>query len=146
TVSPLGGGSGRLPEQGILPLREASSPSARIAGRVFTASRHGTLRLRVSCPATVVSCSGRIVLRARTAIAAGASPSAKVNTVLLTLAAGSFTIRGGQLRTLTMRLSAEARLLLARRHVLEARATIASRDPAGLAQTAHTTVTIRAPR
>jgi iron transport multicopper oxidase len=146
TVSTLGGGSGRLPEQGILPLRETGSPSARIAGTVFTASRRGMLKLRVGCPAAVVICSGRIVLRARTAIAAGASPSAKGNTVLLTLAAGSFAIRGGQVRTLTMHLSAKARALLARRHVLNAQATIASRDPAGLSHTAHATVAIRAPR
>jgi hypothetical protein len=62
---------------------------------------------------------------------------------VVTLARGSFALGGGQTRTLTLHLSARARALLARVHLLKATATIAARDPAGLTHTARAAVTIR---
>ncbi len=136
-----------LPEQGVLPLREtavAPSPDARLAGTSFTETRSGTLRLRVSCPVTVSSCSGKIALALRVSRPVSSGGAGSRRSVLLTLAAGSFTVRGGQDGTVTVRLSAQARALLARLHVLRALVTISAHDPAGLAHTAHATITIRA--
>jgi hypothetical protein len=64
----------------------------------------------------------------------------------LILASGSFTVAGGRVATVRLRLSVKARALLVRNHVLRARATVVARDPAGVTHVAHTIVTIRAVR
>ncbi len=143
--SQVAGGQVGLPEQGVLPIRESAapqSPDAGLAGAVFIASRHGTLTLRVSCPGTVSSCNGRVVLQVRTT----KPPAGSRRSVLLTLATGSFALRGGQVRSVTLHLSASARALLSRLRVVKAQAIVAARDSIGLMHTARATITIRAPR
>src|ERR1035437_4967884 len=80
-----------------------------------------------------------------TAVSASATShkSKKPKAAILTLAAGSFKVTGGHATTVKLHLSAKARTLLARTHVLHARATIVARDPAAT-RTTQTTVTIRA--
>jgi hypothetical protein len=65
---------------------------------------------------------------------------------VLTLAAGSFTVAGGEVRAVTLHLSAKARALLARSHTLRARATLLAHDPQGASHTTQTIVTLRAPK
>ena len=48
--------------------------------------------------------------------------------------------------TVTLRLTAKARVLLAREHTLRARATLLAHDLQGASHTTHTTVTLRAPK
>jgi hypothetical protein len=62
---------------------------------------------------------------------------------ILTLASGSFTLAGGQVKVITLHLSTKARQLLKRSRVLRARATIVARDSSGVAHTTATVVTLR---
>jgi hypothetical protein len=96
----------------------------------------------VSCPAGETSCAGTITLRTVTAVSA--SPRRKGKPAVLTLAAGSFTVPGGKIKAVTLRLSKKARALLTRTHLLRARATIVAHDPAGATHTTQTIVTLHA--
>jgi hypothetical protein len=69
--------------------------------------------------------------------------SAGKRKAILTLATATFTLTGGQVKSLTLHLSAKAKALLARSHVLKARATIIARDSQGSVHTTQTTVTLR---
>ena len=62
---------------------------------------------------------------------------------MLTLAAGSFTVVGGQIEAVTLRLSARARALLARAHVLRVAGDVLAHDPAGATHTTQAIVTLR---
>lgn len=132
--------------QGVSGVREGAAPrgpSATLARTALNESRRGTVAVRVSCPAWEQSCLGAVILKA-TMRTRGARRSAVARSVVLTLASGSFVLNGGQTRTLTLRLSARARALLTRVHLLKAAATIAARDPAGLTHTVRAAITIRA--
>ncbi len=135
---------GPAPAQGISGASESSrrGPLATLARSALKASRRGTVAVPVSCPAWEQSCLGTVTLKA-TMRTRGARRSTVARSVVLTLASGSFVLSGGQTRTLTLRLSAKARALLGRVHLLKAAATIAARDLAGLSHTARAAVTIR---
>jgi hypothetical protein len=121
-------------------------PDAELASVSLTASPSGTVIVRVSCPADESSCSGRVTLRTLSAVVAGAGAhqSKNAKAAILTLAIGSFKAAGGRVTTVRLRLSAKARALLARAHLLRARATVLAHDPAGATHTAQSVVTIRA--
>jgi PKD repeat protein len=110
-----------------------------IAGTSLSVSPRGMFPLKVNC-AGQSACSGTVTLRTLKAVAAGKHKS------VLTLAKGSFSIAGGKIKVLTLRLSARARSLLAHMHLLRARATIAGRDSTGVAHTTQFTVTLRPAR
>ncbi|MGO9248280.1 MAG: choice-of-anchor D domain-containing protein, partial [Solirubrobacteraceae bacterium] len=133
------------PVSGVLPDLESLAPpmlpDAVLASAALTASPSGTLSIKVSCPAGVTDCAGTVTLRTLSAVATSTRPRSKKS--ILTLAAGSFTVDGGRVANVKLHLSAKARALLARAHVLRARATIAAHDSAGIAHTTHTIVTIR---
>ena len=76
----------------------------------------------------------------QTAGAVVASARARV----LTLASGPFKVAGGKVVTVKLHLTRKARRLLARKHVLRVRVTIASHDPAGATHTGRTTASLRA--
>jgi hypothetical protein len=135
---------GPTPAQGISGANESRrrGPLATLARTALSESRRGTVAVRVSCPAWEQSCLGRVVLKATTGTR-GARRSSVARSVVLTLATSPFALGGGQTRTLTLHLSAKARALLSRVHLLNAAATITARDPAGVTHTAHTNVTIR---
>ncbi len=65
---------------------------------------------------------------------------------MLTLTTGSFAVAGGEVKTVTLRLSRTARTLLARWHVLRVRTTIVAHDSAGATHTWQTIATLRAPK
>ena len=60
----------------------------------------------------------------------------------LCLASGSFSVAGGQAKTLTLRLSAKAKSLLKKRHSLRALATVVAHDSA-VTRTTKSIVTLR---
>jgi len=117
---------------------------ASVTGTSLTASAQGTVGVKVGCPAGESSCTGTITLKTLTAVsAARARQSKKPKAGILTLAAASFKVAGGQVATVKLHLSAKARRLLAHTHVLRVRATIVSHDPAGAPHTTQAVVTIR---
>jgi hypothetical protein len=142
--------AGTSPSQGVLSATEHRTPPAPAAGLASTslsASSSGTVSVKVSCPAGVTVCVGKITLRTLTATAATKGrQSKKPKAAILTLAAGTFTLAGGRATTVKLHLTAVARTLLARTRVLRARATIVAPEPAGAAHTTQTTVAIRAAR
>jgi Subtilase family len=137
-----------VPGQGVSASQTRKTrpvPDAELASTSLTASSSGTVFVEVSCPAAETSCAGTVTLRTLSAVSADASAhdSKEAKASILTLASGPFKVAGGRATRVKLRLSAEARALLARGHVLRARATVFARDPAGTTYTAQTTVTIR---
>ena len=135
----------------MLPSEEHKTPpvpDAELASASLTAGSSGTLSLEVRCPAAAGSCTVTITLRTLAAVSAEttARQSKKSKAAILTLATGSFKIAGGRVTKVKLHLSAKARTLLARTHVLHAGATIFARDPAGATHTTQSTITIRAAR
>ncbi|HYM67203.1 MAG TPA: hypothetical protein VEW68_07925, partial [Patescibacteria group bacterium] len=82
-----------------------------------------------------------LTLRTLGAVTAGVAQAAR--RAILVLATGSFTVPGGKVSAVTLHLSAKARALLARLHVLRARAMIVAHDPAGATHAGQTIVTLR---
>ncbi len=128
---------------GIKELKEGS-PEARIASASLIVSRAGALVVKVECPSGEISCTGTITLRTLKAVLAGVpGREAKPKAAVLTLATGSFTVAGGHSKALTLDLSQTARKLLARSHVLRARAIVVAHNPAGATHTDQAIVTLR---
>jgi len=131
---------------GVLGAKEGF-PNATLASTSLAVSSSGAFIVRIACPVLETSCTGTITLRTLRAVRAGvAGREAKQKATVLTLAAGSFTVAGGQSRALTLHLSTSARKVLSSSHVLSARATIVAHDPAGATHTGQTVVTLRAPQ
>jgi hypothetical protein len=130
-------------KSGVLGAKEGS-PDASIASTSLQASASGAVTIKVTCPAGVSSCAGTVTLRTLNAVNASVAGAAKSKGSVLTLASGSFNVPGGGVKTVTLHLSAKARALLARLHVLRVRATIIAHDPAGGAHTGQTVATLRA--
>ncbi len=130
----------------VLGAKEGS-PDATLASTSLSVSSSGAFVVKIECPAGETSCTGTITLRTLHAVSAGSSGGkGKSKPAVLTLAAGSFTVAGGQTKVVTLHLSATARKLLARDHTLSARATIVAHNPTGGAHTGQTTVTLHAPK
>lgn len=131
---------------GVLGAKEGF-PNATLASTSLAVSSSGAFVVKIQCPALETRCTGTITLRTLRAVRAGvAGRNAKQKAAVLTLAAGSFTVAGGQSRALTLHLSTSARKLLSSSHVLSARATIVAHDPGGATHTGQTVVTLRAPQ
>ena len=139
---------GVLSGQSLLPSKESlapPSPDAELVHTALAASHAGVVSVRVSCPVPESRCFGRIALRRLTVIRVIAGHRPKTSkVVVLTLAAGSFSVAGGHVSSVKLHLSAQAQALLARVHVIQGRATIVAHDSLGAIHTALTTVTIRA--
>jgi hypothetical protein len=133
---------GALLQGPIAPL----SPDAELTSVTLAAGPAGTVNVSVSCPVMEIRCGGTVTLRTLTAVRAATGHRRNLKAAFLTLATGSFTVAGGRVATVRLRLSVKARALLARNHVLRARATVVAHDPAGVTHVAHTIVTIRAVR
>jgi hypothetical protein len=149
---PQGSGSqGASPGGGVLPSQESKAPpvpDAKLASTSLTVSPSGVVILKVSCPTGETSCTGTVTLQTLNAVSASATgyQSKQQKAAVLVLAKGSFTVVGGKVKAVTLHLSAKARLLFARTHVLRVRATIAAHGPAGATHTTQTIVTLRAPK
>ncbi len=142
------GGAGASSGQGVLSSQQRKAPAvpdAKLASTSVGVNRSGLAIVRVSCPTGVASCTGTVVLRTLEATGATA-PRRSTNrrAAVVTLARGSFAVAGGRVKAVTLHMSKKARLLLARAHVLRARATVAAHDSAGATHTARTIVTLRA--
>ncbi len=118
---------------------QAGPPAAMLASTSLGVSSNGTFDVKVTCPANATSCAGTITLRTLTAVSAGAHKRKAV----LTLASASFSLAGGQAKVVALHLSAAARALLARAHVLRAKTTLLAHDSAGTTHTTQVVVTLR---
>jgi PKD repeat protein len=118
------------------PTTSVLSYNANLAGTSLAVSPTGALVLKVACLGQS-SCKGTVTLRTLNAVSAGARKA------VLTLATGSFTAAGGHVVAVTLHLSAKARKLLAKLHVLRARAMIVARDSEGKVHPMRATVTLR---
>lgn len=129
----------------VLGAKEGS-PDAVIASTSLQASGSGVVSVKISCPTGVSSCEGTVTLRTLNAVIAGVAGAAKVKAAVLTLATGSFAVPGGEVRTVTLHLSAKARTLLGRSHALHVRVTIVAHNPAGGTHTGYVVATLHAPK
>jgi len=134
------------PNGGVLnniTTKTPTTPDASLASNSTTVSASGAFTLKVSCPAEAGSCTGTVTLKTAKAVVASAGHSAKNKAKILTLAVGSFTVGAGQVKTITLHLSAGARALLARTHLVSARVTIVAHGPSGLTHTTTVSLTLR---
>jgi cell wall-associated NlpC family hydrolase len=135
--------SSGTPGDGVLGTKEQVSPSAhvaRLANTSIAASRNGTITVKIACPNSTGTCTGKVTVKTLMAVlAANAGHHGKV---ILTLASGNFTAPAGRTSSVALRLSANGRSLLARTRTLRARVTVTGWAPKGIQQT---TVTIHAP-
>lgn len=115
------------------------SPIATVTGTSLAVTAAGAFPVKVSCPSGETSCTGTILLKTISAVAAGGKKKA-----ILTLASGSFSVTGGATKTVTLHLSAKARALLAHSHSLRAKATLVAHDASGASHTTVVTVTLKA--
>ncbi len=113
---------------------------AELTSTTLVVSSGGELNVRLRCPAADAGCRGTITLQTLGAVTAGSHSSGKR---ILTLAAGSFTVRHAGVASVKLRLSGRARKLLTRSRVLRARATLLTRGPAGAVYAWQATVTLR---
>ena len=134
----------QLPGQGTLAFQEhkAPVPDAELASRSLRVSPSGAVSVEVACPTAESRCTGTVTLRTLNASAARGR-SKKRKPAILILAVGSFSVTGGKVTTVRLHLTAAARALLARKHLLRARATIIAHDSTGATHTSQTSVTIR---
>ena len=119
---------------------KAAVPAAVLRGSSLRAGRRGFVLVRIACPAGETRCEGVVRLRTLSAGIGGSGASARV----LTLASGRFTVAGGRVTALRLRLTRRARVLLARRGHLRVRVLILAHDPAGASHTGHVTATLHA--
>jgi hypothetical protein len=114
----------------------APAPSARLANASLVASSGGVVRLVVICRGAA-SCTGTVTLRGNPARARshGTHQAGGPAATTITLATGSFAIGAGHQKTLTLRLNARGRALLARSRQLSVIAAIAAHGPTGASKT-----------
>ncbi len=123
--------------KGVLHAKETHNPEAKVAGASVSVGKTGSFALKLTCPAGQSECVGTVTLRTLSAV------SAKKKTIL-TLASVSFSLTGGQLKSVTLHLSAKAKSLLAHMHTLRALATVVAHDASGTTRTTRATVTLKA--
>ena len=124
----------------------AAVPDAELASTTLLLDATGPVALKISCPPRESSCAGTVRLRTLGAVAAGAAGTPSRGAAILTLARGSFTVTGGRSKRIVLALSAQARALLSRSHMLRVRVTIAAHDPAGASHTSQRPATLRLAR
>lgn len=129
----------------VLSVKE-HSPDATIADTKLQVSASGAVRIKIDCVAGASVCTGTLTLRTLNAVIASAGHAGKTKAAILTLAAGSFTVPGGEVKTVTVHLSAKARDLVSRSHTLRVRARVVAHNPAGATHAMQTTVMLRAPK
>ncbi len=118
-----------------------ATPTVTIASNSLAVAASGAFTVKLSCPGAASQCAGTITLKTLTAVAAHSARAAKK--AILTLATGSFTITGGASKVVTLHLSAKAKKLLAKLHVVRARITIAAKNPQGATHTTTAVVTLK---
>jgi hypothetical protein len=118
--------------QGLSPFVQSSQLPATVSlmATNLSVSRLGSVAVRLRCPASA-GCVGTMTLRSLHAVLAraGHALAAQARRQIVTLAHGSFNLPAGAGRTLSLRLSATGRRLLAHAHRLAGRLTIATLTP-----------------
>jgi hypothetical protein len=125
--------------QGVAAFQAHASapvPDALLSDTALQVSPSGVFTAQISCPAGETECAGTVTFRSFNAI----RTSARSKPAILALASGSFTIRGGAVKAITLHLSSAARTLLSRLHLLKARATLLAHDAAGVTHSSRATV------
>jgi iron transport multicopper oxidase len=121
------------------------TPNAELTSAALAASPAGTIVVTVSCPLPDGRCAGALTLRTLIPYRTTTGHRAhRHRTGIVTLATGRFTIAGGRRAKIELHLSPQGRALLARVHVLRARATTVIRYADGRTHVSHLIVTIRA--
>jgi hypothetical protein len=108
---------------------DATKPRVTIRRRTLTVSRRGTIKLRVSCPASEVRCLIDLRLYRGSRRLAGAT----------------FVVAGGKTATVPLALRRDARRALARARALRVIAAIRARDAAGNRRNSETRLRLQAP-
>ncbi len=144
-VSPLEAHQAALAVSEGGPAKPGRTLDAELASATLAVASSGALSIPVRCPGTASTCAGSITLRTLSAVSL-ASGGHQASKRVLTLASGSFTVAGGRVVTVKLRLSSSARSLLARARLLHVRATILAHGSGGVVHATQTTVTLRAPR
>ena len=116
---------------------------AKIATTSVSVGTSGSFPLKLSCPAGTGSCSDTLTLKTAKAVVASVAGASRSKASILTLASVSFTVAGGQVKTITLHLSATARKLLSKTHTLPAKATIVAHEANGTSHTTVASVTLR---
>lgn len=144
TTTPSGGAAGGV--SGGLTHGSQPVPNVQLASTSLATSTSGAVTIRVSCPAGESSCMGTVTLRTFGAVSTRVVGKGKKKgkAAVLTLAAGSFTVAGGQVKAVALHLSGKGLILLAGSRMLRVQATIVAHDPAGAIHTTETTATLRA--
>ncbi len=130
------------PVEGPKPGATKVLPEAKLVSTALVVASSGALTLKVSCPSGESSCAGTVTLKTVSAVSASVHHRGKK--AILTLASGSFVVAGGQVKAVSLHLSAKARALLAHVHVLRASATLIAHDSNGATHTTTAIVTLRA--
>jgi Abnormal spindle-like microcephaly-assoc'd, ASPM-SPD-2-Hydin/PQQ-like domain len=148
-VPPLPGNLGTPPAQAALVQGAPTSSSpldVELMSAILAVGPKGAMTVTLSCPLTAGQCVGAVTLRTvipyRTTTG---HRSHRHRTGIVTLATGRFMILGGGVAAIELHLSPWARALLARMHVLRARATIVTRAADGTRRVIQVIVTIHAP-
>jgi hypothetical protein len=113
-------------------------PGVKLLGGAFSV-QNGAVKLKVTCPpGRFAECVGTDTLSTIKAFAVAVKRRHRVS-----LGSARFSIPAGQTRTVAIRLTRKARILLARLHKLKALETVVAHDPAGHSHVTQTTITIR---
>ncbi|HXD55303.1 MAG TPA: PKD domain-containing protein [Solirubrobacteraceae bacterium] len=132
-VSKGSGGGGSI---GVAPFKVSVAPKATLAGASLKVSGSGAFTVTVSCPAGATSCEGTVSVQTAGAVSARAR--------VLKLASGSFAVGGGKTVAVKLHLSAKARKLLVRKHVLKVLVSIADHDASGQTGSTQAKASLRA--
>jgi hypothetical protein len=130
-----------LPFSPAQPKQQA--PDARITATELSANASGTFALKVNCPSGRGACTGTVTLSKRVVTSADAHHRKLPKVRTIVLARGSFHIEEGRVGAVKLRLSAYARSLVKRTHLLHATVTVLALNPAGLRHTTHQAIAIR---
>jgi Subtilase family len=131
---------GQSPTQGQQPTGSSGACAAHIASKTLLASPTGAVKLTLLCAHKGSSGRGTVTLLVAGSSGPASRSSSRASTVL---AVASFTMPAGGAAAVVLHLSTRARHLLARAHLLHARAVIVTRPPLA-ASTSSAPVTLRA--
>jgi Subtilase family len=130
-------------EPALPPMAPSIAPAcqAELTRTSFSVAATGAFAIDVRCAPQDASGTGTVTVQTINAVRASRHPSGRLP---LTLASGAFAVATDQTTALTLHLSARARSLLVRSHLLPAHATIVTRTTTGSTITRQVTITLRA--
>jgi len=122
-------------------------PITVLAGTRAAVLGTSSLTLLLTCPQNETTCWGTVTVRtAKPVPIPGEASKKEPRSAIPTLASGYFSVFGGRVESVTLRLSSIARSLLAGYRPLPALVTIAAHDLAGKHHTTRTNLTLRLAR